>query len=514
MSDSRAVKVLLGALGGEGGTSIAKWIVEAAQLEGLLVQSTSIPGVAQRTGATTYYIEIVPHERLGRAPVFALAPSPGAVDVVLASEQVEAGRALQNGFVSPQRTTLVMSSHRVFAVAEKAAMGDGRYTAERIDHAASALAKTLIAFDMATLARQHGVPITVVLLGAAAATLPISRTSFERVISGSQKGAEASLRGFAAGWAAARIEPAAAAAQHLEPRRPARSPAQPFEEFVEPVRHLLEQGVRRLIDYQDDAYADLFLARIRAVAELDRQHGGQSRGYALTIAAARYTALWMSYEDAARVAEMKTRLDRLDQVRRESGARPGQPIRVFEFLKPGVDEICAVLPTGLAAPLRRFVDRRGWGRRLNVGMRIRTNGLPGFLVLRALASLRKVRRFSSRWSLEQQQIEQWLSVVCGAARLDLDLAGEIAECGRLVKGYGDTHRRAVSNFDRILSMAREGLHGGADLARLAGVVRQARDAALADPDGTALDLVLSAHAQGNAAPRSRAPIMLRAAGHG
>ena len=321
------------------------------------------------------------------------------------------------------------------------------------------------------------------------------------------------MGGFAAGWAAANAEPAALAAQPLRSAAPAGRSSPALDAFAEPVRHILAHGVRRLVDYQDEEYANLYLLRVRAVAELDRQQVSEARGYLLTAAAARYTALWMSYEDAVRVADMKTRLDRLDQVRRESGAQPGQPVRIFEFLKPGLDEICAMLPTRLAAPLRRFVDRRGWASRLNVGMRIQTNGLPGFLTLRALACLRKVRRFSSRWDTEQRQIEEWLSVVRGAAGIDVDLATEIAECARLVKGYGDTHRRALRSFNRILALAREGLESGADPTQLGDVVRRARDAALADPDGLSLDLVLSAHAQGKPPPRSRLPIMLKAAGH-
>ena len=213
MSGSRVFRVLLGALGGEGGASITRWIVEAAQLDGHRVQSTSIPGVAQRTGATTYYVEIAAGGGLDPQLPLALAPTPGTVDLVLASELVEAGRAMQNGFVSPELTTLVMSSHRVFAVAEKAAMGDGRHDTARIDRAASLLAKRLIVFDMDRLARRHAVPIGVVVLGAAAASLPISRVAFERVIAGSTNRREESLQAFAAGWATANEEAVASPEQ-------------------------------------------------------------------------------------------------------------------------------------------------------------------------------------------------------------------------------------------------------------------------------------------------------------
>src|SRR5258708_16680678 len=104
----RPICVLIAALGGEGGGVMADWLIEAATQCGFPAQSTSIPGVAQRTGATTYYLEVFPAKKetlQGRVPVLSLTPSPGNVDLIVASELTEAGRAMQNGFVSPQRTT-------------------------------------------------------------------------------------------------------------------------------------------------------------------------------------------------------------------------------------------------------------------------------------------------------------------------------------------------------------------------------------------------------------------------
>src|SRR5262249_32902831 len=71
VSGTRPISILIAALGGEGGGVLTDWIVAAAAELGFPVQSTSIPGVAQRTGATTYYIEIVP---VAGAP----APPPAA----------------------------------------------------------------------------------------------------------------------------------------------------------------------------------------------------------------------------------------------------------------------------------------------------------------------------------------------------------------------------------------------------------------------------------------------------
>jgi len=117
------------AMGGEGGGVLADWIVDLGEANGWLAQTTSVPGVAQRTGATIYYVELYPAseaERDGATPVLALMPLPGDVDVVLASELMECGRAVQRGLVTPDRTTLVASTHRVYSITEKSALGDGR----------------------------------------------------------------------------------------------------------------------------------------------------------------------------------------------------------------------------------------------------------------------------------------------------------------------------------------------------------------------------------------------------
>ncbi len=150
---------------------MADWLIDAAAQCGFPSQSTSIPGVAQRTGATTYYLEIFPAtavELNGRQPVFSLTPSPGNVDIMVASELIEAGRAMQNGYVSPERTTLVASTHRIYATIEKMQMADGRFDSTRVVEAGRQLAKQAVLFDMRKLAQDSGTVINAVLFGAMA----------------------------------------------------------------------------------------------------------------------------------------------------------------------------------------------------------------------------------------------------------------------------------------------------------------------------------------------------------
>ena len=468
----RPFTILIAALGGEGGGVMADWLMEAATASGYPAQATSIPGVAQRTGATTYYLEIYPAQRDvlgGKNPVLSLTPSPGNVDVMVASELIEAGRAMLNGFVSPERTTLIASTHRIYATVEKMQMADGRFESDRVREAAAQLAKSAVLFDMRKLAQESGTVINAVLFGAMAGSgvLPLSREACEQAIRHGGRGAEASLRGFAAGFdIAARQRPAPA-----EP-----PPAKRATQFDE----IFRLGKERLEDYQGARYAALYEERLKPF------RGGDEK---LAAEVARHLALWMAYEDIIRVADLKTRASRFERVRKEVGAKEGEPVVVIDFLKPGVEEFASVLPHYFGKKLIGWAERRGKLDAYNVGMHIRTSGLFGYLLVRSLAWLRPWRPMSYRYREEQQLIERWLGLVAEAARRDAALAREIAECARLVKGYGETHRRGKGNFLAIVDALVDN-PPTADAREQAAAIRKAREAALADPEGQALGKTL------------------------
>lgn len=481
--------VLIGALGGEGGGVLADWLTRAAETAGFPVQRTSIPGVAQRTGATTYYLELIPEprERIDAGEwVLALSPVPGQIDLFVASELLEAGRAVQNGLLSRARTTVVASNHRVFTVAEKSAMGDGRYSDETLRDGLARFARHVVAFDMEAAARASGAAISAVMLGgiARSGVLPLGRKAFEDAIRASGKGVESSLRGFAAGFdAASTTVPAAIDAAE----RPASNLAGAIDpEIPRELRTLLQHGYVRQLAYQNRKYAELYLDRtMRAYTQERIGHIGQD--YPVTAAVARFLALWMAYEDVIRVGDLKSRRSRLQRVRVEVGAKPDEPVRVTEYLKPGIDEWCAILPTAIAERLRRWAERRG--RRLNIGLRVHTTSVHGFLLLRFLASLRWWRPYTSRYAEEQRLIESWLERILLALPRDRTLALEIALCARLLKGYGDTHARGKANFRAVLDLVSD---SRADTAPTAAAVRAAREAALADPQGNKLEETLRA----------------------
>lgn len=170
----RPITILIAALGGEGGGVLTDWIVTAAASQGFPVQSTSIPGVAQRTGATTYHIEMAPAPMSGsgngsaRRPVLALAPAVGDVDLLVASELMEAGRAVAGGYTAPDRTMAIASTSRSYLVVEKIAMSDGRYDPQRLIAAVEKNSRQALLLDFETLARQANAMINAVLLGAIA----------------------------------------------------------------------------------------------------------------------------------------------------------------------------------------------------------------------------------------------------------------------------------------------------------------------------------------------------------
>ncbi|WP_341704895.1 indolepyruvate oxidoreductase subunit beta family protein [Ferrovibrio sp.] len=489
MSVSRPICILIAAMGGEGGGVLTGWITGAAQRAGFPVQATSIPGVAQRTGATTYYIEIWP-EQTQQRPVMSLNPAPGQVDVMIASEFVEAGRAIANGFVTPDRTLLIASTHRVFAIAERSAMGDGRYDTGRLFRAARDFARASILFDMDQAAKDAGSILNAVLLGALAGSgaLPLPPDAFEAGIRADGKAVDSNLAGFRFGLShgrgeiAARDESASQTAASAGSLLPGRIAALP-----DAARRHAAEGVKRLADYQDLAYAGLYLDRLETVAVLGDD--------ALTAEVARHLALRMSFEDVIRVAQLKLKPERFAAIEREQRVGPGQPYLVADYVKPGIEEIASLLPGFLARPLIGFSARRGWLDRVYFGMTVRSNRIGGWLRFRLLAGLRPWRPRSFRYAEEQARIEDWLGSIRRAAKLDSALAREIADCARLIKGYGDTFRRGAGNYERIRDqIIRPALDSRIAPAAAADALVQARTAALADPEGESLGRTLSGFA--------------------
>jgi len=487
----RTVNIAILAMGGEGGGVLADWIVDMAEHSGYLAQTTSVPGVAQRTGATIYYVELFPEEHArasGKNPVMALMPVPGEVDVVIASELMEAGRAITRGLVTPDRTTLIASTHRVYSITEKTSMADGRVDANSLLQSGRGNSKALIAHDFSRLAEENGSVISAALFGALAASgrLPFAPKQFEQTITRSGISAESSLKAFAAGMEAASSNaPTVLAAAEPAPPRVGRAllelAARTRQDFPASSHAILLAAIQRLADYQDVAYAAEYLDKLNPLRDLERQ---SNRGdYHLLREAARYLALWMSYEDAIRVADLKTRRARFQRVQQEAHVTQKQVLQINEFLYPRVEEFADIMPAKLGSWL---VGSNGATKLVNLfagkGKVIQTTSVTGFLRLQFVASLRRWRRSTLRFKREQQRIENWLSKVKELSAVDYDLACEAAECARLIKGYGDTHALGSRNFESLMQAIPVLRQKDGAAARL----KNLREAALADDTGRKL----------------------------
>ena len=493
----RPVSLAIVAMGGQGGGVLTEWIVHLAENHGWVAQSTSVPGVAQRTGATIYYIEAMPPLD-GRKPILSLMPTPGDVDVVMAAEFMEAGRSILRGIVTPDRTTLIASNHRSFAIGEKIAPGNGIADNGTVTGAIGIAAKNEIIFDMNALAIENGSVISAAMLGALAGSgvLPFSRESYLDVIQAGDKGAAASVRTFEAALERAQGKsadvPAPAQSNRADKVAPLVAPdprlaglfARMKQELPQPAIAISHAGLSKVVDFQDLAYGAEYLDILGSLHAVDRDCGGAGKDYAFTQTAAKYLANAMTYDDVIRVADLKTRSGRRARIENELELSQDQVLQTTEFMHPRMEEVLGVLPAGFSRWLGARPRLLGWlDRRVNKGRRVRTYSLPWFLALYAVGGLRGLRRRSLRHAVETAHRDEWLKAATDAVRTNYQLGVEILQCRRLVKGYSDTHSRGLSKFDKVLAAIKlvQARDDAADWAR------RLREAALRDSASKELD---------------------------
>jgi indolepyruvate ferredoxin oxidoreductase beta subunit len=496
----RPISIAIVAMGGQGGGVLTDWIVQLAENHGWVAQSTSVPGVAQRTGATIYYIEAM-QPLDGRKPILSLMPTPGDVDVVMAAEFMEAGRSILRGLVTPDRTTLIASNHRSFAIGEKIAPGNGIADEGAVTGAIGVAAKTEIIFDMNALAIEHGSVISAAMFGAlaGAGVLPFERESYLDVIRAGDKGAKASLTTFKAAFARVQTKSQGAATPpQSEQANNTPSPAAADSRLAGLVARLKQElpesamamgraGLKKVVDFQDVAYGAEYLDILGTLHAADRSCGGADRNYAFTQAAAKYIANAMTYDDVIRVADLKTRSSRRARIESELELSQDQVLQTTEFMHPRMEEVMGMLPGGLGRWLGARPRLLGWlDRRVNKGRRVRTYSLPWFLALYVVGGLHRMRRRSLRHAVETAHRDEWLKAATEAVRTNYQLGVEILQCRRLVKGYSDTHSRGLSKFDKTLAAIKlvERRDDAADWAR------RLREAALKDSAGKELDGVI------------------------
>ncbi len=477
----RPLTLTLAALGGQGGGVVAAWLTDVAERCGFHVQATSVPGVAQRTGATIYYLEFHPRQEGKPAPVMGLMPTPGISDVVVASELLEAVRMVERGIVNRTQTTLIASTHRAYTIGEKSIAGDGRCDPDELLRTARSSAKRLVTLDMDAIAQAQGAVISAAMFGAiaGAGVTPFPAEACRAAIRASNIAVEANLACFEAALASSANTSSAnkgdAPNQAATPRGlgaygRASGLGGMIYAFPIPLRSLLSQCAQRLADYQDSAYAREFLARMAEILSLNHPQ----RDYRLSEATARALSLWMSFEDTIRVADLKTRASRRRRLRREAALQPGQVMRTTEFLHPRLEEICGTLPQRLGRALMASPTMRKLLAKFVGPRKVVTSNVSGYLLLRSLAALRPLRRRTLRFAEERAAMDAWLGLIKQCAPSNYALACELAECQQLASGYGDTLARGKDRLQEVLAYARQGM----DAADAASQVRAMREQTL------------------------------------
>ena len=493
---NRPITLTIAALGGQGGGVVQGWMIDVAQRAGYQVQATSVPGVAQRTGATIYYLEFYPGSGsdVAAQPVMALMPVPGNCDLVVAAELLEAARMIERGFVDSRLTTLVSSTHRAYTIDEKSHLADGRADTRELMALAEQSAATFRAFDMATVAQTNNAVISAAMLGAiaGAGVLPFPTMLYEDAIRHDGRAVEANLAAFrgavdALREAATETERLPANAQRSpRPQEGAtRSDARSDDERLpSPIQAIVAHARPRLEAYQDAAYAEEYQHLLQPFLQFaDNNH-------AVAVEVARGLALWMTYEDTIRVAEIKTDPERL---RRLVRCNPGEISYVTEFMKPRPEEIAGTLPARLGRALLRSTVATRLLSPFTRGLRIRSTRALGYAALRSLARLKRWRRGTLRHQQEHAEIGAWLEAVHNAATHNQALGAELASCQELIKGYGDTHAHGLRNYKRIAAYVATVVDRATGNPAAATIVRELREAALQDDTGAALDTAFARH---------------------
>jgi indolepyruvate ferredoxin oxidoreductase beta subunit len=428
LSPAGPITLQLSALGGQGGGVLAGWLAEAAEIAGYPAQMTSIPGVAQRTGATSYYFELFPDKL----------------------EPMEAARALTLGLVTG-RTTVVTEVGRIYSTAEKTVAGDGAVPAAELIEPLRRAAGRVVAIDIAAVSGRPDAPGNAVLFGAiqASGVLPLDDEDCRAAIRARGIAVDASLADFEAGLRAGREDGGVGGGAGdgplvFEPAPAALAPN--IEAFPEELRPLLGHALARLADYQDLDYARLYLRRLESLPGM--ADGALPPLLAALREAAKRLAAWMTYEDVVRVAQLKTRPGRFAEIRGRLGLAEDAPFKVVDYLKPGAEELAGLLPPLLGRQVARAAS--GPAGPGGIRLRLATHTPWGYGLFRLLRGLRPWRRRSTRYACEQAAIESWLAALGPTLERDPELARGLAELALLARGYGRVRARGLARLERLL----------------------------------------------------------------
>jgi len=235
------------------------------------------------------------------------------------------------------------------------------------------------------------------------------------------------------------------------------------------VAPVVSDAIHMLIDYQGNAYATLYVTRLR------RFVGRRDVNDAMLGEIARLMAMRMSYQDPIRIAQLKL-------AELEAGGAPSHDVRRFRF-----DELIGALPAVVAEPVLDTFEWLGWEVRRRVPIRFSTRSRWGIRRLKIEAGLRRWRLFSVRYARERAWVERWLHMISRSLAKQPKAASAIVQTATMVQGYGDAYRQGLTDWHAIIDgLAKPTFDGVLALTDLAGAVAEARAVALPDPRQAAL----------------------------
>lgn len=439
-------RIAILAMGGQGGGVLTNWLVALAENNDYVAQASSVPGVAQRTGATLYYVEIIKKEG-DKKPVLSLMPFEEEVDLVVAAELMEGARALQRGLITPDKTTTIISSHRVFSVAEKISKTDGAVDSQKLIEPVQKSSKKSIFFDMNEIAESNKGVISAALFGAIAGSnvLPFPKEQYESIIEQGGKAVETNLKIFNLGYdlANAQAQSLPVLSRKIANAEINPSITQKITHLNSDVQSIIAHGYNLCLEYQNKKYAEKYMDYLKDY--LNKDNDNKEYEYFL-LEFARYLALFMCYEDLIRVAQLKVSKQRSDEIINSFQAQ-NKVFFVEDYFHPRYQEIADILPNSsgnwlMNSPkIAKYIDSIFGGKK-----KLSVNKLSGFFQLKIVSSLRFMRPSSYRFNKEQQAMNKWFEQVNFLLEQDVNLARYFVTARRIIKGYSGTYERSVQMY--------------------------------------------------------------------
>ncbi len=494
------ITVLVAAVGGQGGQLFSQWLFDAAREAGFFPVGVGLPGLSQREGATAYYLEFFAEPEA--TALFSPFPEKGQVQVLIGLELLELMRTVREGYLAPDGIILG-STHRILTAEEKLLLKGGFLSAEQAVPVLHQVSRQCLVYDAVQAAALAGLSeraANAILFGTLAASgiLPFPPEAFRRAIEHYGVAVAFNLRAFDFGtryreWLL-KLQMAKETTVNEWEALPEPSLPKPLVATMEALSaddeelgFILRHAARWLCHYQDARYFARYLDQVRLVYEQDRLLG---KGLLVTKEVARILAVRMAYEDAVRVAQMKTARHRFVRLRQEHGLEEQTVYRVVDFFSPDWDELTGLLPF----PKREAQEEVEEGlpslpsqaeelRRPALQLRVETSSLVGHLLLRGLLLFKPLRPYSRRFQKEWAAIQEWLAAVREALREDYDLAFLIARSGELVRGYGRTRRKTLAAWRALLTFLRRLKQQGLPTRTVVALGEEFLAQALSGPQG-------------------------------